>query len=163
MFSLMVATTEEGVIGREGKLIWKIPTDLSYFKEKTMGKKMVMGRKTFESFGRPLPGRTHIVLTKNKDYLVDEGVILLHDFKEVERYKSLDEEVFIIGGQEIFEHFIKDCDTLYITFVKEKFEGDTYFPLDQLKDFTEVHREEVVDEKSGIPVAFTRYERRTLK
>ncbi len=161
MFSLIVATTEDGVIGRDGKLIWKIPTDMKYFREKTMGKKMIMGRKTFESFGRPLPGRTHIVLTKNEDYQVEDGVILLHDFKEVNQYKDLDEEVFIIGGQEVFNHFMKDCDTLYITFVKKTFEGDTYFPLEQLKDFIEVHREEVIDEKSGIPIAFTRYERKT--
>ncbi len=162
MFSLIVATTEEGVIGRDGKLIWRIPSDLKFFKEKTMGKKMIMGRKTFESFGGVLPGRTHIVLTKNKDYQVPEGVIVLHDFKDVEQYKDLDEEVFIVGGEKIFDYFMKDCETLYITYVKKQFEGDTYFPLDKLKDFKEVCREEHLDEKSGIPIAFTQYERKSL-
>ncbi len=161
MFSLIVATTEEGVIGANGKLIWKIPTDMKYFREKTMGKKMIMGRKTFESLGSPLPGRTHIVLTKNEDYQVEEGVILLHDFKEVDQFKDLDEEIFIIGGEKIFGHFLKDCDHLYITFVKRTFEGDTYFPLDKLKDFKLVHREDVIDEKTGIALAFTHYERKT--
>ena len=160
MFSLIVATTESGVIGKDGRLIWRIPTDLKHFREKTMGKKMIMGRKTFESLGKPLPGREHIVLTKNKDYEVEEGITLLNDFSEVEKYKDLDEEVFIIGGEKIFEHFIGDCDTLYITFVKKEFEGDTYFPLDKLKDFHDVHREELVDEKSQIPIAFTVFKRK---
>ena len=73
MFSLIVATTESGVIGRDGGLIWRIPTDLKHFKEKTMGKKMIMGRKTFESLGKPLPGREHIVLTKKKQIFSSRG------------------------------------------------------------------------------------------
>lgn len=160
MFSLIVATTESGVIGRDGGLIWRIPTDLKHFKEKTMGKKMIMGRKTFESLGKPLPGREHIVLTKNKNYEVEDGITLLHDFSEVKKYKDLEEEVFIIGGEKVFDHFLIDCDTLYITFIKKELEGDTHFPLEKLKDFKEVHREELVDKKSKIPIAFTVFKRK---
>ncbi|MBO1264587.1 dihydrofolate reductase [Proteiniclasticum sp. SCR006] len=160
MLSLIVATTEEGVIGKEGTLIWRIPTDLRYFREKTMGKKMIMGRKTFESFPSPLPGREHIVLTRKKDYDVPEGVRLIHDFSEVDPYLESDEEVFIIGGGEIFRHFLPLCERLYITWVKKEFEGDTFFPVEEIRPFTEVKRETVFDVASGIEVDFTIYERK---
>src|SRR5690554_1151082 len=137
MLSLMVATTKEGVIGKEGTLIWRIPTDLRYFKEKTMGKKMIMGRKTFESLPGMLPGRQHIVLTRRKDYEVPEGVMLIHDFSEVDPYMESEEEVFLIGGGEIFRHFLPLCERLYITWVKEDFEGDTFFPVEEIGNFRE--------------------------
>jgi len=159
MLSLIVATTQEGVIGKEGTLIWRIPTDLKYFKEKTMGKKMIMGRKTFESFTRPLPGREHIVLTRKKDYKVPEGVVLIHDFDDVNPYIESDEEVFLIGGGEIFTHFLPSCRRAYITWVKKDFEGDTYFPVEEIEKFTEVKRETVYDESSGIELDFTVYEK----
>jgi len=160
MLSLMVATTKEGVIGKEGTLIWRIPTDLRYFKEKTMGKKMIMGRKTFESLPGMLPGRQHIVLTRRKDYEVPEGVMLIHDFSEVDPYMESEEEVFLIGGGEIFRHFLPLCERLYITWVKEDFEGDTFFPVEEIGNFREVKRETVFDETSGIELDFTVYERK---
>lgn len=160
MLSLIVAVTEKGVIGKEGTLIWRIPSDLKYFKEKTMGKRMIMGRKTFESLPGMLPGRKHVVLTKNKDYEVPQGVELIHDFKEVEKYRLSDEEVFIIGGGEIFRHFLPDCQRLYITWVGKEFQGDTYFPVDELESFQEVERTEALDEFSGIPLTFTVYEKK---
>lgn len=159
MLSLIVATTEKGVIGKEGTLIWRIPTDLRYFREQTMGKKMIMGRKTFESFPSPLPGREHIVLTRKKDYEVPEGVRLIHDFSEVDSYLESEEEVFIIGGGEIFSHFLPLCDRLYITWVKKEFEGDTFFPVEEIESFTEVKRETAFDVASGIEVDFTVYEK----
>lgn len=163
MLSLIVATTRDGVIGKEGKLIWRIPTDLKYFKKKTMGKKMIMGRKTFESLPGLLPGREHIVLTRRKDFEVPEGVKLIHDFKEVDIYLNSDEEVFLIGGGEIFTHFLPLCSKLYITWVKKDFEGDTYFPVEEIKKFTEVKRESVFDEYSGIELDFAVYERKDIE
>ena len=163
MLSLIVATTEDGVIGKEGKLIWRIPTDLKYFKKKTMGKKMIMGRKTFESLPGLLPGREHIVLTRRKDFEVPEGVKLIHDFKEVDIYLNSDEEVFLIGGGEIFTHFLPLCSKLYITWVKKDFEGDTYFPVEEIKKFTEVKRELAFDDYSGIELEFTVYERKDIE
>lgn len=160
MLSLIVAVTEQGVIGKDGTLIWRIPSDLKYFKEKTMGKRMIMGRKTFESLPGMLPGRKHVVLTKNKDYEVPQGVELIHDFKEVEKYQLSDEEVFIIGGGEIFRHFLPACQRLYITWVGRDFQGDTYFPVEELESFQEVQRTEALDEYSGIPLTFTVYVKR---
>lgn len=160
MLSLIVAVTENGVIGKEGTLIWRIPSDLKYFKEKTMGKRMIMGRKTFESLPGLLPGRKHVVLTRNKDYEVPEGVELLHDFQEIHKYGEMEEEVFIIGGGEIFRHFLPECQRLYITWVKKDFQGDTYFPVEELESFQEVERTEALDEFSGIPLTFTVYEKK---
>ncbi len=159
MLSLIVATTKEGVIGKEGTLIWRIPIDLKYFKEKTMGKKMIMGRKTFESLPGLLPGREHIVLTRKKDFEVPEGVKLIHDFKDVAQYISSEEEVILIGGGEIYNHLMPLCKKLYITWVKKEFEGDTYFPVEEIKNFTEVSRETVYDEVSGVELDFTVYEK----
>lgn len=160
MLSLIVATTEDGVIGKEGTLAWRIPKDLQYFKKMTMGKTMVMGRKTFESLPGMLPGRKHVVLTRNRDLSFPEGVEVLHDLEEVMKYKEYPEEVMIIGGGELFNYFLPHCEKLYITYVKKEFQGDTYFPLEKLKDFTEVNRETMLDEYSGIELDFTVYQKK---
>lgn len=160
MLSLIVATTEEGVIGKEGTLAWRIPKDLQYFKKVTMGKTMVMGRKTFESLPGMLPGRKHVVLTRNRDLSFPEGVEVLHDLEEVLKYRDLSEEVMIIGGGELFQYFVPYCEKLYITYVKKEFQGDTYFPLDKLTDFVEIHSETALDEHSGIELDFTVYQKK---
>lgn len=159
MFSLIVAATKDGVIGKNGDLPWRIPSDLSYFKRMTMGKKMIMGRRTFESLPGMLKGRELIVLTRSEDYKVPDSVKLIHSLEDVLDYENLDEEVFIIGGGEIFRKFIPKCNKLYITWVNRSFEGDTYFPLEMITDFKEVSREDATDEVSGISVSFTVYER----
>ncbi len=159
MFSLIVAATKDGVIGKNGDLPWRIPSDLSYFKRMTMGKKMIMGRRTFESLPGMLKGRELIVLTRSEDYKVPDGVKLIHSLEDVLDYENLDEEVFIIGGGEIFRKFIPKCNKLYITWVNRAFEGDTYFPLEMIEGFKEVSREDATDEVSGISVSFTVYER----
>lgn len=159
MFSLIVAATKDGVIGKNGDLPWRIPSDLSYFKRMTMGKKMIMGRRTFESLPGMLKGRELIVLTRSEDYKVPDGVKLIHSLEDVLDYENLDEEVFIIGGGEIFRKFIPKCNKLYITWVNRSFEGDTYFPLEMIEGFKEVSREDATDEVSGISVSFTLYER----
>ncbi|HBT19140.1 MAG TPA: dihydrofolate reductase [Clostridiaceae bacterium] len=160
MLSMIVATTDKGVIGKDGTLIWRIPKDLQYFKKVTMGKKMIMGRKTFESLPGVLPGRAHVVLTRNENYEVPEGVTLLHDEEEILSYKEVQEEVFIIGGGELFKAFLPHCTKLYVTYVKKDYEGDTFFPLEELSAFQEVSREEAVDEASGIGLVFTVYEKK---
>ncbi|WP_312654504.1 dihydrofolate reductase [Proteiniclasticum sp.] len=159
MFSLIVAATKDGVIGKNGDLPWRIPSDLSYFKRMTMGKKMIMGRRTFESLPGMLKGRELIVLTRSEEYKVPDGVKLIHSLEDVLDYENLDEEVFIIGGGEIFRKFIPKCNKLYITWVNRSFEGDTYFPLEMIEGFKEVSREDATDEVSGISVSFTVYER----
>lgn len=160
MLSLIVATTREGIIGKEGALAWRIPKDLQYFKKVTMGKTMIMGRKTFESLPGMLPGRKHVVLTRNRDLSFPEGVEVLHDLEEVLKYRDLSEEVMIIGGGELFQHFMPYCEKLYITYVNKEFQGDTYFPLEKLTDFVEIHRETALDEHSGIELDFTVYQKK---
>ncbi|TYS18847.1 dihydrofolate reductase [Rossellomorea vietnamensis] len=128
MISFVWAMDKNGVIGYENKLPWRLPEDLKFFKETTMGHPIVMGRKTFESIGRPLPGRENIILTRDASYEA-EGCIVYHDIKEVLHHaEEMEVEVMVTGGAEIFEKFIPYADKLYVTRIYETFEGDTYFP-----------------------------------
>ncbi|MGL4654930.1 MAG: dihydrofolate reductase [Sarcina sp.] len=130
MFSIIVAHSENNIIGKDNKLLWHIPNDLKRFKELTMGKPMVMGRKTFESLPGVLPGRKHLVLTRNADFThSNENVEAVTDFKKfVEKYENSDEEIFVIGGGEIYKMFLPYTKKLYITEVKFEIDGDTSFP-----------------------------------
>jgi len=128
MISLIVVHDLNRVIGQDNKMPWHIPNELAYFKEKTMGKAIVMGRSTFESIGRPLPGRLNIVITRNTSYNV-EGVTVVHSIKEaIEVANKHHEEVMIIGGEQIFKEVLPYADLLYITLIEHEFEGDTFFP-----------------------------------
>ncbi|SDB90833.1 dihydrofolate reductase [Pelagirhabdus alkalitolerans] len=128
MISMIAAHDKNRLIGKDNWMPWNIPNDLGYFKAMTLNKTIVMGRKTFESFGQPLPNRKHLILTTRDDYEV-EGCQIFHDIDSVlDEIRSLDEEVFIIGGGEIYERFLPFADRLYITYIDEEFEGDTYFP-----------------------------------
>lgn len=124
--SMMVAKGENNVIGKDNKLIWNIPNDLEYFKQVTTGNTIVMGRKTYESIGRPLPDRTNVVLTTNKDFQ-DDRVTIVHSVDEV-LHMETDGDIIIIGGDSIYKQFIDHADTLFVTEIKEYFDGDTYFP-----------------------------------
>ncbi|MGE7603785.1 dihydrofolate reductase [Peribacillus sp. NPDC097675] len=128
MISLMVAMDENRLIGKNNALPWHLPADLQYFKRVTMGHPIVMGRKTFESIGRILPGRENVIVTRNHDFKV-EGCTILHDVSEIKGFADAHEqEVFVIGGAEIFKAILPVTDRLYITQIHEEFEGDTYFP-----------------------------------
>ncbi|MFA1711080.1 dihydrofolate reductase [Peribacillus frigoritolerans] len=128
MISLMVAMDQNRVIGKNNKLPWHLPADLQYFKKVTMGHPIVMGRKTFESIGRVLPGRENVIVTRNQEFKV-EGCVVLHDIAQIKMFAdNHDEEVFVIGGAEIFKEILPFTDRLYITEIHETFEGDTFFP-----------------------------------
>lgn len=128
MLSLIVAHDNNRVIGFENKMPWHIPGDLAYFKKMTMDKAMVMGRKTYESIGRVLPGRKNIIVTRNSEYQV-EGAEVVNDLAQAIKIASAHhEEVMIIGGEQIFRAILPTADRLYITFIQQTFEGDTYFP-----------------------------------
>jgi len=128
MISLIVAMDQNRVIGKNNKLPWHLPADLQYFKKVTMGHPIVMGRKTFESIGRVLPGRENVIVTRNQDFKA-EGCVVLHDIAQIKTFAdSRDEEVFVIGGAEIFKEILPFTDRLYITEIHETFEGDTFFP-----------------------------------
>jgi dihydrofolate reductase len=127
MISLIAAIAENKVIGKDNRLVWHLPVDMRFFKNTTMGHTLIMGRKTFESFGKPLPGRKSIVITRQKDYRY-EGVKVVHSLDEAIKAAPVDEEVFIAGGAEIYRQAMPLCERMYLTIVHHDFEGDTWFP-----------------------------------
>jgi dihydrofolate reductase len=158
MISLLVAHDPNRVIGMNNDLPWHIPEDLAYFKKMSMGKAMVMGRKTYESIGRPLPGRLSIIVTRNEAYSA-EGAVVVHNLNDaIARAEEYAEEVMIIGGAEIFRTTLGIANRLYITYIQKQYEGDTYFPSYgpewKLISTSEVHITE--DE---IPYSFLVYEK----
>lgn len=129
ILSLLVAADENHVIGRDNKLPWHLPNDLKYFKNLTWGMPILMGRKTFESIGKPLPGRKSIVITRNPDWQW-EGVDVVHSVEEAIA-KAADhdiKEIFVIGGAEIFATSFKQAHRIYLTRIHYTFDGDVYFP-----------------------------------
>ena len=127
MISIIVAVAGNGVIGSGNQMPWHISEDLRRFKAITTGHPVIMGRKTFESLGRPLPNRTNVVITRNPSY-VAEGAAVVGSLSEALDMFPADEEVFVIGGGEIYRQAMDVADRLYITRVAEPFEGDTTFP-----------------------------------
>ncbi|MFV0517679.1 MAG: dihydrofolate reductase [Aminipila sp.] len=159
---IIVAVDKNWGIGKDNGLLTYIPDDLKYFKEKTLDKVVVMGRRTLESLpgAKPLPKRTNIVLTSDKDYKVDCHVC--HSTKELEEqlenYES--DNVYIIGGAKVYKDFLSDCDTCFVTKIDKAFEPDRYFDnLDENKDF-ELFWESEVKEHNGIKYRFTEYRRK---
>lgn len=126
--TLIVAMTREGVIGRAGGLPWRLSADLKRFRALTMGHHLIMGRKTFESLGRVLPGRTSIVVTRQPNYALPKGVLRAASLTEALRLADRDDEVFIIGGGELFSAALPIADRLHITSVEADIPGDTWFP-----------------------------------
>ena len=132
---LILARAENGMIGREGGIPWHIPADLKRFKALTMGKPMIMGRKTFDSIGRALPGRRNIVLSRTMQ--AQEGVEVIRDLSEL-RCEN-DEQVFLIGGAQLFESMLPVCAGMYLTYIEKAYEGDVHFPpFDHLFEVPEV-------------------------
>ena len=157
MLSLIVAVAQNNVIGKDNKLIWHISEDLKRFKEITSGKTIIMGRKTFESLPGVLPNRKHIIVTRDKNYKVNsDNVTIVHDLNAlIDQYKKCDDEVFIIGGAEIYKQALPDADKLYLTKINNFFDGDTFFPEINYDYFkVEYTSEDFIDEKSGITYKF---------
>ncbi len=137
--NLIVAVDKNWAIGSKGKLLVSIPGDQKLFREETMGKVIVMGRKTMESLpgGKPLPGRTNVVLTRKDDY-TKKGAVIFHGVPETLSFLEQfpDEDIFIIGGEEIYREFLPYCDTAHVTWIDYSYEADTHFPnLDQDPDW----------------------------
>lgn len=129
MISIIVALGKNNAIGRKNKLLWHIPDDLRHFKNITTGNIIVMGRKTYESIGRPLPNRTNIIITNDKKFKA-EGCLVKHSLDEVldEAKAYKDKEVFIIGGGQIYEQALPHAEKLYLTLVNDEPEADVFFP-----------------------------------
>ena len=138
--SILVAMASNRTIGINNTLPWRIPEDLKHFKALTMGHHMIMGRKTFDSIGKPLPGRTTVVVTRNRGLKI-EGCIIAHSLHEALAACTGDEEVFIIGGAEIYMQAMPLTDTLYITEIQQDVEGDAHFPELNKNAWQEVARE----------------------
>lgn len=160
MFSIIVAKSINNIIGINNSMPWNIPSDLKRFKELTMGKKILMGRKTFESLPCVLPGRTHLVLTTNKNFSYDhKDVIIYNDLKElIEEYKDIKEEIFVIGGGKIYSELLKYASKLYITEVLKEFEGDTYFPQVDYSKWIKTYESSIYEENT-IVFKFLNYKR----
>ncbi|MEX2524142.1 MAG: type 3 dihydrofolate reductase [Gammaproteobacteria bacterium] len=139
--SLIVAMDDNGVIGADGGLPWRLSADLKHFKEVTMGKPIVMGRRTHESIGRPLPGRENIVLTRDQNYKA-EGCTVLHSIDDLFIHCRYHEEVMIMGGAELYRQFLDRAHLIYLTEVHARVEGDTYFPDYNPDIWDEVARED---------------------
>ena len=152
MISLIWAMDKNGLIGKDNKLPWHLPKDLEFFKKTTLGKTIIMGRKTFESFKKPLPKRHSVILTRSKNYHADMCTFINSVEEAIDLCK--DEEVFIIGGSEIYKLFLPIADKLYITFIQDEFEGDTYFPKIDWNKWELVSKTKVIKDKEN-PYDFT--------
>lgn len=138
--SLIVAMARNRTIGVNNTLPWRCPEDLKHFKALTMGHHMIMGRRTFDSIGKPLPGRTTVVVTRNND-LVAEGCVIAHSLKEAITACAGDEEIFIVGGADLYRQAIPLVDRMYITEIQQDVAGDAYFPEFDMAAWQEVARE----------------------
>lgn len=129
MLSIIVAVANNNVIGKNNKLLWNIPEDLKRFKEITTGKKIIMGRKTFESIGRILPNRFHIILSREKTFdIKDENVLIINDLEKLKEYIDSEEECFVIGGEAIYRLLMPYTKKIYLTKINANYDGDTFFP-----------------------------------
>ena len=161
MLTIIAAASENNALGKDNQLVWHLPDDFKRFKSLTSGHYIVMGRKTFESFPKPLPNRTHIIITRQKDYEVPEGCLVASSLKKAIDLCPKEEEVFIIGGGEIYKQSIEIADKIDLTRVHTTIEADTFFPeidTDKWKlVFEEFHCK---DEKHDYDFTFLTYVKR---
>ncbi|WP_417900120.1 dihydrofolate reductase [Bacillus haimaensis] len=160
MISFIVAMDINSLIGKENNLPWHLPADLKYFKNVTLGHPIVMGRKTYESIGKALPGRENFILTRDENYACVDCTII-HSISDIEALsKNLNKEIFVIGGAEIFKEAFYLADKLYITQISEKFEGDTFFPKFNKENWERTYTEKGVrDEKNPYEYTFNIYKK----
>ncbi len=159
--SLIVAVSENGVIGRDGGLPWRLPADLKHFKSTTMGHHLIIGRRTWNEVGKPLPGRTMVVVTRSRRF-APEGVRVAHSLEQALDVARDDDEPFIGGGAHIYRMALDNdlVDRIYLTRIHAEVEGDTFFPnldLDEWELVSEQRHE--ADEKNEHPYSFMVYER----
>jgi dihydrofolate reductase len=160
MISFLVAMDQNRLIGSNNQLPWHLPEDLKFFKRITMGHPIVMGRKTYQSIGKVLPGRENIVITRVTGFDA-KGCTILHSIEELLTYSNLlNEEIFVIGGAEIFQQTFPYADRLYITFIAEEFAGDTYFPPFEEQEWSLTSAVKgIKDEKNPYEYEFRVYDR----
>ena len=161
MLSIIVAKAKNNVIGKDNQLIWHLPDDLKRFKKLTTGHTIIMGRKTFESLGRVLPERKHVILSRNKEFKIDdENVEVINDISEVKQYIDSKEECFVIGGAMIYQLLMPVCDIMYITEIDKEFDGDAFFPEIDMNEWKVTNREFIPKENGNdFEYSYVTYER----
>lgn len=159
--SLIAAMTDDRVIGIENRLPWKLPNDMKWFRQHTLGKPIIMGRKTFESFGaKPLPDRTNIIITRDESYQAKDSVVV-HSIEEALQAVGEVDEVMIIGGASFYDQMLPHADRLYLTYVHAKIEGDAWFPEIDISEWNETeHIDYEKDEKNLLPHSFVILDRK---
>jgi dihydrofolate reductase len=162
ILSLIVAAAENGVIGKDGKMPWRLPDESAYFRQTTKGHPVITGRKNYEAMGRPLPDRLNVVITRQEDYKVPGGVMVVHNLKaalELPQVKSAP-EVFIIGGAQIYDEAMPLADKLYLTDVHAKIDGDTFFRYNPADWKLEWSRHHPADELNKYAFTIQRFSRK---
>jgi dihydrofolate reductase len=157
--SVIVARAANGVIGNKGGLPWHIPNDLKHFKSLTMGHPIIMGRKTWESIGRPLPGRRNIVVSRQDSFAAPGAQVVTSLQAAMDACRG-EVEVFVIGGEQLYRQALPRADRLYLTEIGREFEGDTKFPELRPDDWLESDRVAVSDDPSGVPISYVTLQRR---
>ena len=159
--SMISALAENRVIGNKNSLPWHLPADFKYFKTTTLGKPIVMGLNTFKSIGeKALPGRKNIVLTNDSNYVVPEGCFLATSIEQVLEMTKNEPEVMICGGASIYKQFLPLANRLYLTYIHQNFEGDTFFPEINMSEWKQMSRQDFqTDEKNKYEYSFVVLER----
>ncbi len=160
MISLLLAMDRNNLIGRNNDLPWHLPKDLRFFKEKTLGNRIIMGRKTFESIGFPLPKRENIVITSDSE--LEKEVTCISSVDTIKEWNKMnpEKEYFVIGGGRLFEQVLPFADRMYITLIDEAFQGDTYFPEISYEDWGETSKVKgEKDESNPYDYYFIQYDR----
>jgi len=161
MISMIVAMAENRAIGKDNDLLWHLPDDFKHFKSVTMGKPILMGRKTYESIGKPLPGRENIVITRDKNFSAD-GTTLVNSIPEALEASKQYDEVMVIGGASFYEQMLPVADRLYITVVHETFDADAFFPEINLDEWDVIEQSEhAADEKHAYGFSFITYQKKS--
>jgi dihydrofolate reductase len=156
--SAIVAMASNRCIGKDNTLPWRLPADLKRFKQLTMGHTLLMGRKTYESIGRPLPGRTTVVVTRQRDY-APEGVRVAHSLEQALELARGDDEAFIAGGADLYRQALERVRRLYLTRIDRDYPGDTFFPEVELSGWRLVTEEPHPATATEPPFSFLTYER----
>ena len=157
MITLIAAAAENNALGKDNDLLWHLPEDFKRFKQITSGHYIIMGRKTFESFPKPLPNRTHIIITRQKEYLAD-GCLVVHSLEEALEISPQNEEVFIIGGAQIYKQALPFADKIDLTRVHIELDADAFFPEFNTSKWNLVFSEKhVKDEKHQFDFTFETY------
>ena len=162
MLSIIVAKAKNNVIGKNNELIWHLSEDLKRFKKLTTGHTIIMGRKTFQSLGRVLPERKHIIFSQNPDFIVDDpNVEIVHSMLQIQEYIENDEENFVIGGAMIYNLLMPYVTKMYVTQIDKEFEGDAFFPRIDEEKWKEIERiPGIKDEENSLDYEFITYEKK---